>query len=80
LKGLLKHRKRYEAILSNYASMFLDKTIDEVLYICPSNISKRLEILFSKINKIVIDGKDYAVHENVRKRIKFLSYEEWSNS
>ena len=80
IERTVKTPKRYEAILSNYASMFLDKTVDDVLYICPSNIAKRLEILFSKINKIVIDGKDYAVHENVRKRIKFLSYEDWSNS
>lgn len=80
IERTVKTPKRYEAILSNYASMFLDKTVDDVLYICPSNIAKRLEILFSKINKIVIDGKDYAVHENVRKRIKFLSYEDWSNA
>ncbi|WP_375591507.1 MobC family replication-relaxation protein [Acinetobacter baumannii] len=78
IERTVKTPKRYDAILSNYAEMFLEKTVDEVLYICPSNIAKRLEVLFSKINKIVIDGKDYPVHENVRKRFKFLSYEDWS--
>jgi hypothetical protein len=79
IERTVKTPKRYDAILSNYAVMFLEKTVDEVLYICPPKIATRLEVLFSKINKIVIDGKDYPVHENVRKRIKFLSYEDWSN-
>lgn len=59
--------------------MFLDQSIDEVFYIGPENIVKRLERLFSNIDKLVVDGKSYPVHENVLKRIQFLSYEDWNN-
>ncbi|MEQ1106305.1 MobC family replication-relaxation protein [Acinetobacter ursingii] len=75
----IKTPKRYESILSNYAKMFLDETVDQVFYICPENIAKRLEMLFFKFNKITIDGRSYPVHENVLKRIQFLSYDEWKN-
>lgn len=75
----VKTPKRYQVILSNYAKMFLDQSIDEVFYIGPENIVKRLERLFSNIDKLVVDGKSYPVHENVLKRIQFLSYEDWNN-
>ncbi|KJV38118.1 MobC family replication-relaxation protein [Acinetobacter brisouii] len=74
----IKTPKRYESILSNYAKMFLDETVDQVFYICPENIAKRLEMVFIKFNKITIDGRSYPVHENVLKRIRFLSYDEWN--
>lgn len=74
----VKTPKRYESILSNYAKMFLDETVDQVFYICPENIAKRLEMLFLKFNKINIDGRSYPIHENVLKRIHFLSYEDWN--
>lgn len=73
----VKTPKRYQVILSNYAKMFLDETIDQVFYICPENIVNRLERLFSNIDKLVVDGKSYPVHENVLKRIQFLSYDDW---
>ena len=75
----VKTPKRYQVILSNYAKMLLDQTVDQVFYICPENIIKRLERLFSNIDKLVVDGKSYPVHENVLKRIQFLSYDEWKN-
>jgi len=74
----VKTPKRYQAILGNYAKMFLDQTVDQVFYICPENIVKRLERLFSNIDKLVVDGKSYPVHENVLKRIQFLSYDDWN--
>lgn len=77
IEKTIKTPKRYQVILSNYAKMFLERTVDEVLYICPENITKRLERLFSNIDRIVIDGKSYPVHENVLKRIRFLSFDEW---
>lgn len=77
IERTIKTPKRYEVILSHYAKMFLDQTVDEVFYICPETIAKRLERLFSKIDKIVVDGKSYPVHENILKRISFLSFEEW---
>lgn len=79
IEKTIKTPKRYQVILSNYAKMFLDKTVDEVFYICPENIAKRLERLFSNIDKIIVDGKSYPLHENVLKRIRFLSFEEWNN-
>jgi DNA-binding MarR family transcriptional regulator len=74
----VKTPKRYQVILSNYAKMFLNQTVDQVFYICPENIAKRLERLFSNIDKLLVDGKSYPVHENVLKRIQFLSYEDWN--
>lgn len=74
----VKTPKRYQVILGNYAKMFLDKTVDQVFYICPENIVKRLERLFSNIETLIVDGKSYPVHENVLKRIQFLSYEDWN--
>uniref|UniRef100_UPI001BC87EE9 hypothetical protein n=1 Tax=Acinetobacter indicus TaxID=756892 RepID=UPI001BC87EE9 len=79
IEKTIKTPKRYQVILSNYAKMFLDKTVYEVFYICPENIAKRLERLFSNIDKIIVDGKSYPLHENVLKRIRFLSFEEWNN-
>ena len=75
----VKTPKRYQVILGNYAKMFLDQTVDQVFYICPENIVKRLERLFSNIETLIVDGKSYPVHENVLKRIQFLSYDEWKN-
>lgn len=75
----IKTPKRYQVILSNYAKMFLDQTVDQVFYIGPENIVKRLEHLFSNIETLIVDGKSYPVHENVLKRIQFLSYDEWKN-
>jgi hypothetical protein len=78
IERTVKTPKRYDSILSNYAQMFLDKSVDEVIYICPEKIAKRLEILFSKVGKVIINGKEYPVHENVRKRILFLSFNQWN--
>ncbi|MDN5396279.1 MAG: replication-relaxation family protein [Lactococcus lactis] len=72
-----KSSSRYETILANYAEMFLDGTVAGVIYICPENLMKRLEMLFSKIEKITIQGRMHPVHENVRKRIKFMTLQEW---
>ena len=75
----VKTPKRYQVIIGNYAKMFVDQTVDQVFYICPENIVKRLERLFSNIETLIVDGKSYPVHENVLKRIQFLSYDEWKN-
>lgn len=53
----VKTPKRYQVILGNYAKMFLDQTVDQVFYICPENIVKRLERLFSNIETLIVDGK-----------------------
>ncbi|MGC9241043.1 hypothetical protein, partial [Acinetobacter baumannii] len=74
----VKTPKRYESILAGYAEMFVAGTVAGTIYICPENLVRRLEVLFSKIEKISIQGRVHPVHENVRKRIKFLTLEQWS--
>lgn len=77
LERTVKTPKRYNEILSNYASMISDKTVAEVVYICPGKIAPRLERLFSEIKEIIVDKKTYSVSESLLKRFKFLTYEEW---
>ena len=76
----VKTPKRYEEILSSYAEMHLDRTVGEVLYICPEKIAPRLKRLFENIQSMVVKGNIMPVHENVRKKIRFLTYEEWEKS
>lgn len=72
-----KTPKRYHEILNNYAEMFLDRTVSQVYYICPEKLTKRLEMLFSKIETMTVKGQVQPVHPKVREKIKFLSFEEW---
>ncbi len=78
IERTVKTPKRYESILAGYAEMFVAGTVAGTIYICPENLVRRLEVLFSKIEKISIQGRVHPVHENVRKRIKFLTLEQWS--
>lgn len=77
IERTVKTPARYEVILGHYAKMLVDETVNDVFYIGPRNIIKRLHRLFSKIDKIVINAKTYPVHDNVRKHIHFLSFDEW---
>ena len=76
LERTVKTPKRYNEILSNYASMISNNTVAEVLYICPEKIAPRLERLFSMIKKIIVNGQAYDVPESLLKRFKFITYEE----
>jgi DNA-binding MarR family transcriptional regulator len=73
----VKTPKRYNEILSNYAQMFLDRTLSEVFYICPDELKNRLEKLFLSIEKMVVSGQTQPVHPKVREKIKFFSVSEW---
>lgn len=77
LERTVKTPKRYVEILANYAEMISSGIIVEVIYICPENIAKRLERLFSRIEKIIFKGKVVPVHASLLKRFYFLTYEEW---
>lgn len=77
IERTVKTPARYEVILGHYAKMLVDETVNDVFYIGPRNIIKRLHRLFSMIDKIVINAKTYPVHYNVRKHIHFLSFDEW---
>lgn len=72
-----KTPKRYEEIMSNYCQMLFDKTIDQVIYICPEKITSAIEDYFLRIEAIFVNGRIQPVHESFRKRFIFLSYEEW---
>ena len=81
IERTVKTPKRYEAILSNYAMMIQEGTVQEILYISPERISPRLERLFKTIEKITVyDGtakRVLATPEGLLKRFKFLTYEQW---
>lgn len=77
IERTVKTPARYEVILGHYAKMLVDETVNDVFYIGPENIIKRLQRLFSMIDKIIINAKAYPVHDNVRKHIHFLSFDEW---
>ncbi|WP_407495798.1 MobC family replication-relaxation protein [Acinetobacter baumannii] len=77
LERTVKTPKRYNEILSNYATMISDNTVTEVIYICPEKIAPRLERLFSEIKKIVVNKKTYDVPESLLKRFKFITYDDW---
>lgn len=78
IERTVKTPARYEVILGHYAKMLVDETVNDVFYIGPERIIKRLQRLFSMIDKIVINAKTYPVHDNVRKHIHFLSFEDWN--
>lgn len=72
-----KTPKRYAEILGNYTEMFLAHTVDEVFYVGPLEIINSLKGKFSRVENIKVNGKVVPVHEKVRARVKFFSYEEW---
>jgi DNA-binding MarR family transcriptional regulator len=77
IERTVKTPKRYDAILTNYALMIKEKTIDEILYISPEKISSRLEKLFKSIPSITIDKQKIPVSDGLLKRFHFLTYEKW---
>lgn len=76
LERTVKTPKRYIEILANYAEMLSSGIIAEVIYICPENITKRLERLFHRIEKIIFRGKVIPVPEGLLKRFYFVTYDE----
>ena len=77
----IKTPKRYDAILSNFAQMMQDGTIQKVFYISPEKICPRIERLFRSIKKITLyDGNEkrvMATPEGLFKRFTFITYEQW---
>ena len=54
--------------------------IDEVIYVCPTQLTARLERLFHRIEKIIFKGKVIPTPEGLLRRFYFISYEEWETS
>ena len=77
LERTVKTPKRYVEILANYAEMMSIGVIDEVIYVCPTQLTARLERLFHRIEKIIFKGKVIPIPEGLLKRFYFISYEEW---
>jgi len=77
LERTKKTPKRYEEIMSNYCQMLLDKTIDQVIYICPEKITPAIEDYFLRVEAIFVNGRIQPVHESFRKRFHFVTYTEW---
>ena len=77
LERTVKTPKRYVEILANYAEMISMGVIDEVVYVCPEQLTTRLERLFHRIEKIIFKGRVITVPENLLSRFYFISYEKW---
>lgn len=80
LERTVKTPKRYVEILANYAEMMSMGIIDEVIYVCPAQLTARLERLFHRIEKIIFKGKVVPTPDGLLKRFYFISYEEWETS
>jgi DNA-binding Lrp family transcriptional regulator len=80
LERTVKTPKRYVEILANYAEMMSMGVIDEVIYVCPAQLTARLERLFHRIEKIIFKGKVIPTPEGLLRRFYFISYEEWETS
>lgn len=77
LERTVKTPKRYVEILANYAEMMSMGIIDEVIYVCPAQLTARLERLFHRIEKIIFKGKVIPTPSGLLERFYFISYEEW---
>lgn len=77
LERTRKTPKRYVEILANYAEMIASEVIQEVFYVCPDELVRRIELDFYKIEKIIFKGRVMPVHESLLKRFYFISYTNW---
>lgn len=77
LERTAKTPKRYVEILANYAEMISMGVIDEVVYVCPEQLTTRLKRLFHRIEKIIFKGKVIPTPTGLLERFYFISYEEW---
>jgi hypothetical protein len=68
LERTVKTPKRYVEILANYAEMMSMGVIDEVIYVCPAQLTARLERLFHRIEKIIFRGKVVPTPDGLLKR------------
>jgi Mn-dependent DtxR family transcriptional regulator len=75
----VKTPKRYTAIFNCYCQMLSDKTIQEVVYICPEDICRRLERLFLRIETMKVDDKVHTFSDSFRKRFHFVTCERWAD-
>ncbi|MBD8010571.1 MobC family replication-relaxation protein [Acinetobacter pecorum] len=78
LERTAKTPKRYVEIFANYAEMISMGVIDEVIYVCPEQLTNRLENLFHRIEKIIFKGKVIPTPAGLLERFYFISYEEWN--
>ncbi|MFW1817461.1 MobC family replication-relaxation protein [Acinetobacter guillouiae] len=77
LERTVKTPKRYVEILANYAEMISVGVIDEVIYVCPEQLTPRLERLFHRIEKIIFKGKLIPTPAGLLERFYFISCDEW---
>jgi len=59
--------------------MLLDKTIDQVIYICPEKITPAIEDYFLRVEAIFLNGRIQPVHQSFRDRFVFLTFMEWES-
>ena len=77
LERTVKTPKRYVEILANYAEMISMGVIDEVIYVCPEQLTIRLKRLFHRIEKIIFKWKVIPTPAGLLERFYFSSIENW---
>ena len=77
LERSAKTPKRYVEILANYAEMISMGVIDEVIYVCPEQLTLPMERLFHRIEKIMFKGQVIPTPTGLLERFYFISYVEW---
>lgn len=75
-----KSQERYEQIFSNFCQMLFDKTISEVIYVCPTErFAISIEKRFKKVETIILDGKSQTFNDSFRKKFHFVTYDGWED-
>ena len=74
-----KTQKRYEQILLSYLKLIKNNTVNEVVWVSPTqDFSKRLEILIKSIKHLKIAGQIIKIDpQKHHQHIHFCSYEDW---
>lgn len=76
-----KTQKRYEQILLSYLRLIKNQTVNEVVWVCPTqDFTERLEIQIKSIKQLRVAGQTVKIDsEKHHKHIYFCSYIDWPN-
>lgn len=74
-----KSLKRYEQILISYLMLIKNGSVNEAVWVCPTEeMAKRLEKIFKSIRAVRINGEKVQIDpERHHSHLHFCNYEEW---
>lgn len=77
LERTAKGTLRYRNITENYCQMFLDRTVNRVVYICSENIKNSVEKRLLSPTEILLNGRINKFNESFKNRFAFTTTEGW---